>query len=435
VGGDGGLPLESGGNLEGSARDGGADGAPDAASGDERNPPPPDPCVEAGTCPLGVWIDVTPPGLSLDQSQFQGDNYGVQDIVTDPGRPNVFYAFTCHQGVWTSADYGQTWTGPIDDGSLPNGKEWSAAISSNPANPSGPPVLWTFSWPNGNIYRSTNGGVTWTKILLPATILNGNGSPGDGYSVDVDPYDPNHLVVGFHEAYGVAETTDGLSDSPTFVDRHAPNSVGQSVYVFFLDTGDPATTRQTWLAIPQQNGGSWGTWRTTDQGKTWAQPVDAVTNTPETNEHLHGGCQIFQGAGGLVFMGGVYGTSSSNFGVNGGVYRSTDLGATWTHEGNPYESSIVYGTANTIYGQWGYSSSPGDNSNTAQAAPMPGLSWSAMTVPSAMVSGPKRVATSSDGQHNVLVSGNWTSGIWRYVEPGPGSGATDGGAADARGSD
>ena len=116
-------------------------------------------------------------------------------------------------------------------------------------------------------------------------------------------------------------------------------------------------------------------------------------------------------------MGGVYGTSSTMFGVNGGVYRSTDVGATWTHEGNAYESSVVYGTPNNVYGQWGYTATPGDNANTAQSAPSPGLMWSPMAVPMGMVSGPKRVATSNDGQHNILVSGNWTSGIWRYVEP------------------
>jgi hypothetical protein len=392
-------------------------------------PPPADRCLQSGTCPAGVWIDVTPAGISLDPSAYSGDNFGVQDVLTDPTHANIFYAFTCHQGVWKSTDYGQNWTGPINDGSLPNGKQWSSAVSINPSNPSGPPVLWTFSWPTLNIYRSMDGGLTWLKILLPATILNTNGSAGDGYSVDVDPYDPNHLIVGFHEAYGVAETTNGLAASPTFTDTQAPSSVGQSVYVFFINTGDATTTRKTWLAIPQQNGGAWGTWRTTDEGKTWTQPKDAVTNAPETNEHLHGACQILQ-QGGLVFMAGVYGTSSSTSAVNGGAYRSTDLGATWTHVGNAFGATVAYGTSNNVYSQWGMSANAGDNSSTAQSAPMPGVAWSAMAVPSAMLSGPKRVAVSNDGQHNIMVSGSWNSGIWRYIEPSAGASA---GAMDAGG--
>ena len=204
---------------------------------------PPDLCVAAGTCPLATWVDVTPTGINLDQAQFGGDNFGVLDIVVDPARLNDIYAFTCHQGVWKSTDYGQTWTGPINTGSngslLNAGKQWCAAIADTGSSTS--PTLWTC---NGNgqtgVWKSTDGGIDWTNYqTLPSELGQ------DVYSITNDPYDPNHLLTGFHESKGIAESTDGGQTWMNVSGNLNPN--GFSYYPFFLDTGDATTTRQTWL--------------------------------------------------------------------------------------------------------------------------------------------------------------------------------------------
>jgi len=52
--------------------------------------------ADAGT--LGTCTDVTPAGIDLDGAAFDGDNFGVQDVLADPARPSDLYAFTCHQG-------------------------------------------------------------------------------------------------------------------------------------------------------------------------------------------------------------------------------------------------------------------------------------------------------------------------------------------------
>jgi hypothetical protein len=38
---------------------------------------------------------------------------------------------------------------------------------------------------------------------------DGKARPQDDYDVDVDPYDNKHLIVGFHEQPGLAESLDG----------------------------------------------------------------------------------------------------------------------------------------------------------------------------------------------------------------------------------
>jgi hypothetical protein len=341
------------------------------------------------------WADVTPAGISLTQTDFNRDNYGAQDVLVDPARPADLYAFICHQGVWKSTDYGQRWTrvnlGP-GGAMIDSGKPWGEGIDSNRCrDPGTPPTLYS-AGSQGGFWRSTDGGVSWTRFALPE---DGKLRPQDGYDVDVDPYDGKHLLLGFHEQSGLAESADG-GQTWRSVTLPAGMNAGASWYPFFIDTGDPATTRRTWLMISQMTSGAVGTWRSVDGGAAWKKV--------ESNEHPHGGSQIFQHQG-VVYMAGVYGTQGW------GVYRSTDQGASWTHVGISGSQATVYGTPRNVYVQ----PAPFGNQASAARAPQPGTSWTPW--PLGMSDGPKRVAVTHDGAHYILVGGNWLAGFWRYVEP------------------
>jgi hypothetical protein len=92
--------------------------------------------ASANAATLGTWSNVTPAGIDLNPASFNNDNFGVQDVLADPARPGDLYAFTCHQGVWKSIDFGVTWT-KINTGTngatLDTGKLWTAAIDPNAA--------------------------------------------------------------------------------------------------------------------------------------------------------------------------------------------------------------------------------------------------------------------------------------------------------------
>lgn len=383
----GGAAGSTGGNamgLAGAVGCGGAMGAGGARS--------------AGT--VGEWTNVTPASINLTGSAFNGDNFGVQDVLVDPARPSDLFVFVCHQGVYKSTDYGLTWA-KVNTGTngamIDSGKPWGEGIDSNRCrDPNTPPTLYS-AGSQGSFWKSIDGGVNWTKHTLPE---DGKARSQDAYDVDVDPNDGKHLIVGFHEEPGLVESTDGGETwrSVTFA---AGMASGTSWYPFFIDTGVAATTRTTWLMISQTTATT-GTWRTTNSGATWTKV--------EGNEHPHGQSQIFQYKG-VVYMAGVYGTNGW------GVYRSTDFGATWTHLGSGAAQGVIYGTPNYIYAQASGAVGNGtiDQSQSERAA-QPGTTWATWTAPM-MSNGPKRAAVTYDGTHYIIVGGNWNAGIWRFVEP------------------
>lgn len=348
----------------------------------------------------GVWTNVTPSGINLDPN-FAGsaNNYGLMDAIVDPVRPSDIYVFTCYQGVWKSTDFGVTWTLITAAGVMTGGRAWGEAIDPNPnRDPATPPTFYACQGygPTPGWWKSTDGGVTWTvKANLPSTLAQ------DPYDFDIDPYDSNHIIAGFHELNGVAESTDG---GATWRDATGNmDGGGMSWYVYFINTGNAATTRTTWLAISQATGGGAGTLRTSNSGGTWTKV--------ESNEHTHGNCQIYQTTG-IMYMCGPYGTQGN------GIYRSTDLGQTWTHVGlSSTIGSSMFGTPNHVYCTSGGANQAGNPPQFA-VGPANGLcTWTTPTTPAAFTNGPKSAAVTFDGNHYIIVGGCWLAGIWRYVEP------------------
>jgi hypothetical protein len=389
------------GGASGGARskDGGSGGSVQPF---EAGPPAKNPCVENGTCPPGVWIDVTPPGIDFT-NQLDCGNYGTETIAADAKKPGTFYTVFMCQGIWKTDDYGQTWTGPINTGSQSAAAgDCAGGITIPPRNPTSPPTIYE-ACIRGNgagFWRSTNGGVDWTRYDVAP-----GGARQDYYPPVVDPYDQNHLVMPGHEMNVLVESVDGGQTWTAVNTDPGMNQNGGTAEVFFIDTGDPATTRKTLLWLGQQST-LYGTWRTADGGGTWKQ-VDK-------NEHPHGTSQIFQpDANGVVYMAGAY----STFGW--GVLRSADYGQTWAHVGNTGGEAVVFGTSKFVYAELsGAIGLGGSQDPSFELSPEPGTgTWTTPGTPAAMKLGAAQAAVANDGQHNVILTANWGYGVWRYIEP------------------
>jgi len=339
----------------------------------------------------GVWEEVTSP--EMDPELFS-DGFGIGNIVTDPARPTDLYAGG-YGSIWKSTDYGLTWS---KINSEPNPPSLALGHVLEVAGTT-PPTLWMANLIGvEHVFKSTDGGLTF-KLTGAIPELPDAASL---YSIEVDPNDATHLISGLHEQDKVLESIDG-GETWKFVSGTGWPAGGKSWFPYFIDMGDAAKTSKTWLAIGQDGGSAV---LTTDGGATWKKPtgLDGLM-------HPHGGTGFYQDAAAL-FIAGVGGPGD-------GVYRSTDVGMSWTRVATG-SGGVVWGTPKNLYVMWGWACAGcgvDEGGPQYQTAPQPGTTWTKGTVPAELDWGPNSVAVTSDGTHSIIVGSMWATGLWRYVEP------------------
>lgn len=219
----------------------------------------------------GVSFQRTSSGMTFDSNTFA--------ILIDPLSPNRIYAATgwweTNEGeVVLSVDSGQTWT-PRSNG-LPNAQIWSIAMV--PPVPGSPRTLVAASYGHG-VYKTVDGGSSW----FPASGGLGVGGNLQVRAVAVDPQRPNIVYAGLES--------------------------------MLIETATTSTTIQG------------GLFRSSDGGTSWTRIDQAL---PQLNVW---DIEVDPGHPSLVYT-AVSGGYDHTLGVTfpGGVFRSTDSGATWTLE-------------------------------------------------------------------------------------------------------
>jgi photosystem II stability/assembly factor-like uncharacterized protein len=273
-----------------------------------------------------------------------------------PGRPNEFYFGSVNGGVWKTIDAGRVWT-PIFD------SQPIASIGAVAVAPSAPDTIYVGSgestlrdsvgYGNG-MYKSIDAGKTWTRIGLEDTQHIGK--------IAVDPRNPDILFVAAighlyeaHPARGVYRSRDG---GKSWTKVLGPNNDVGAVEVVI----DPAnsqivyaglwnTRRPTWYTYQPTNGPGGGIFKSTDGGTTWNQltnglPAACIGRTgiaiaPSNPRRLYAVVDDFlpEGAPANSTCPGVPAGRGGGAGAapggappappSGGVYRSDDAGATW----------------------------------------------------------------------------------------------------------
>ncbi|HZZ64011.1 MAG TPA: hypothetical protein VFE17_00805, partial [Candidatus Baltobacteraceae bacterium] len=124
--------------------------------------------------------------------------------------PQLYYIGAAGGGVWKSSNGGATWTAVFE-------KEPVSAIGAVAIDPTNENVVWAgtgeanprndVTYGDG-VYKTTDGGKTWTNMGLQATRHISR--------ILIDPRDPNHVIVGaFGDPFrdstdrGVYVTNDG----------------------------------------------------------------------------------------------------------------------------------------------------------------------------------------------------------------------------------
>ena len=240
-----------------------------------------------------------------------------------PGEPAHFYFGSVNGGVWETTDAGRTWS-PIFDG------QPIASIGAIALAPSDPKVIYVGTGEadmrndiaqGDGVYRSGDGGRTWTKIGLADTQQIGR--------ILVHPRDPNVVLVaalghpyGPNAERGVFRTTDAgktwakvlYKDPDTgAIDLAFRPGEPDVVYAALWQTRRPP-----WNVYPPSNGPGGGLFKSTDGGRTWRDTAGP-------------GFPAKPGRIGVAVSARrpdrVYAMVDAG---KGGLYRSDDGGATWS---------------------------------------------------------------------------------------------------------
>ncbi len=327
-----------------------------------------------------VTLPIVPRELaSLPRWRSVGPPRGgrVVTVAGDPRTPMTFWMGACAGGVWKTTDGGTYWL-PMTDGQLHTSSVGALAVA-----PSDPDVVWVGTGegavrndvvPGDGVYRTTDGGRTWSHLGLERT--------GHVPALEVHPTDPDTAFVaaigdifGPNAQRGVFRTTDGGRhwDRVLYID----DSVGAAD--LSLDPNNPrilfAATweaqRTPWDMV--SGGPGSGLHRSMDGGETW----ELVSDRPGFAEGVLGriGVAVSPARPGRVFA------LVEAEEAAGGLYRSDDLGVTWEHvsdhrgiQGRPWYYSHVIADpvhADTVYSMnlWAWRSGDGGRSWTQFQTP------------------------------------------------------------------
>jgi photosystem II stability/assembly factor-like uncharacterized protein len=251
-------------------------------------------------------------------------------------QPNVFYIGFDNGGVWRSTDFGSTWTPLFDE--QPTGSIGAIAVA-----PSDPNVIYVGTGAGiirpdlatgDGVYKSTDGGKTWTHLGLRDSQMIAN--------IEVDPSNPNRLFVavlghpyGPNAERGIFRSLDGGAtfEKVLFKDEYtSANDVR-------IDPSDPNTV---YAALWQQQqgfyengsfgGSNGGIFKSSDGGSTWKQLINGLPTVQQANLAI-----AFNNSKTMYAMVSGTGPNAPPAGGRGGrggggsvgLYKSTDAGEHW----------------------------------------------------------------------------------------------------------
>jgi photosystem II stability/assembly factor-like uncharacterized protein len=203
----------------------------------------------------------------------------IQDVDIDPRNPSVWYVATAFGGLWKTTNRGITFEPVFDE-------QGSFTLCCVVVDPKDSNVVWVGSGENASqrsahfgdgVYKSTDAGKTWKNVGLRSSEHIGK--------ILIDPRNSNTVYVASQGPLwsaggerGLYKTTDGGATWNAVLTISADTGISDAVF----DTKNPdviyASSYQRRRAVGQMIGGGpeGGIFKTTNAGKTWTKLTNGL---------------------------------------------------------------------------------------------------------------------------------------------------------------
>lgn len=268
----------------------------------------------------------------------------ITTIAIHPTNPQIVYTGTANGGLWKSTNFCQTWTNVFENQNTSS----IGAVAIDPVNPNtiycgtGESNSLRSYYPGTGMYKSTNGGSTWSFIGLDSSFTIGN--------IAISWVNTNVIYAaagGYtrrkNTQRGIYKTTNGgvnwtknfyLSDSVSaidvFIDPVTPTRVFAAMW--------ERTRREDYI---KYGGPFSGIYLSTNSGNNWVQigggfPVNDATLGRISMDVANSNSQI------------IYALTSATNGNSKGLYKTTNGGTNWTLVNSTAAGSSNYAWFNRI---------------------------------------------------------------------------------------
>jgi photosystem II stability/assembly factor-like uncharacterized protein len=209
-------------------------------------------------------------GRTWQKVLYRNENAGAIDIVLDPSNPNVLYASTLElrrypwgfrsagpgTALYKSTDGGDTWTDLSGKAGLPKGDKGRIGIALAPSRPNRVWAIIDAAGAAQGIYRTDDGGETWTQLTDNADLTQ---RPWYYHHIFADPKNAEVLWALNVDLW---KSTDG---GTTFTEVTAPHG---DFHGLWIDPQDP---------MRMVNGNDGGATVTFNGGRSWSTILNQPT--------------------------------------------------------------------------------------------------------------------------------------------------------------
>ncbi len=294
----------------------------------------------ATTKPAAAPPDSAPPGGPFDRLHFRSIGPAsmsgrIDDIAVSERDPRIFYIAAATGGLWKTTNNGISLR-PVFD-SAGTGSIGAVTIPADDPN-----LVWVGTGENNNrqssswgdgVYKSTDGGVHWANMGLRDSKQVAR--------IIIDPVDHDVVyVAALGDLWksggerGIYKSTDGGVSWTRVLDA-GPDAGGTALVM------DPTNNKTLYAATYQRRRSSWGMngggpasglWKSTDAGRSWTR----LTNGLPEGATGRIGIDIFRRNTSIIY-------ARVEHPKQGGVYRSEDAGQSWKKMGSTNSRPMYFG--------------------------------------------------------------------------------------------